>query len=107
VVEVIDGAVATSGAYERGPHVVDPHTLRPPRGVLSVTMIGADLATTDAHATAAFAMGVRGAAWTASLPPFKAMTILDNHRLLATPGFLGHCPGGSVAASLNLTAVAA
>ena len=33
VLEVQDGAVATSGAYERGAHIVDPHTGRPPRGV--------------------------------------------------------------------------
>jgi FAD:protein FMN transferase len=101
VVELTDGAVATSGTYERGLHVVDPHARRPPRGVLSVTVIGADLGTADAYATAAFAMGLRGPTWTASLPAFKAMTILENNRLLSTPSFLRHCPGGSVAASLN------
>jgi thiamine biosynthesis lipoprotein len=101
VVELTDGAVATSGAYERGRHVVDPHTRRPPRGVHSVTVIGADLGTADAWATAAFAMGLRGPGWTASLPAFKAMTILENDRVLSTPSFLRHCPGGSVATSLN------
>ena len=35
-------AVATSGAYERGPHIVDPRTGRAPRGVASVTVIGPD-----------------------------------------------------------------
>ena len=53
-----DLAVATSGAYVRGDHVVDPHTGRPPHGVLSVTIVGPDLATADAYATAAFAMGL-------------------------------------------------
>ena len=60
-----DAAVATSGAYERGEHVVDPLTGRPARGALSVTVVGPDLATADAYATAAFAMGARGPAWTA------------------------------------------
>ena len=60
VVETDDLAVATSGAYARGEHVVDPHTGRPPAGVLSVTIVGPDLATADAYATAAFAMGEPG-----------------------------------------------
>ena len=29
-----------------------------------------------------------------------ALTILDGDRVLATPGFLARCPGGSLAASL-------
>jgi thiamine biosynthesis lipoprotein len=65
VLELNDGAVATSAAYARGDHVLDPHTGRPPGGVLSVTVIGSELATADAYATAAFAMGTRGPAWTA------------------------------------------
>ena len=55
-----DLAVATSGAYERGEHVVDPHTRRAAAGVLSVTITGPELATADAYATAAFAMGEDG-----------------------------------------------
>ena len=94
-----DGAVATSGAYERGPHVLDPHTRRPPEGVRSVTVVGPELATADAYATAAFAMGRRGPAWTARQRGHDAMTILDGDRVLATPGFLARCPGGSPAAS--------
>jgi len=57
VVEAIDLAIATSGAYARGDHVRNPHTGRPPAGVLSVTIVGPELATADAYATAAFAMG--------------------------------------------------
>jgi thiamine biosynthesis lipoprotein len=100
VLELTDAAVATSGGYERGPHVVDPHTGRPPTGVRSVTIVGSDLATADAFATAAYAMGARGARWAASLPGHEAMTILDDDRVLATPGFLARCPGGSLTASL-------
>ncbi|MBV9680265.1 MAG: FAD:protein FMN transferase [Solirubrobacterales bacterium] len=85
VVVLRSGAVATSGAYERGPHVVDPHTGRPPAGTLSVTMIDRTLAQADAHATAAFAMGPRGPAWSARL---AAMAILADDQVLLTPTFL-------------------
>ena len=80
-------AVATSGAYIRGEHVVDPHTGRPPQGVLSVTIVGADLATADAYATAAFAMGERGPAWTARLRGVEAMTVLAGGSVLTTRGW--------------------
>src|SRR5207248_3932894 len=60
VVAATDLAIATSGAYERGAHIVDPHTGRPPGGILSVTVVGPDLATADAYATAAYAMGRAG-----------------------------------------------
>jgi thiamine biosynthesis lipoprotein len=87
VVEGNDVAVATSGAYARGEHVVDPHTGRPPIGVLSVTIVGPELATADAYATAAFAMGEAGPEWTATLGLYEAMTILADDRVLLTPGF--------------------
>jgi thiamine biosynthesis lipoprotein len=81
-----DLAVATSGAYERGAHIVDPRTGRPPEGVLSVTVAGPDLGTADAYATAAFAMGIDGPAWTATLGDYGALTILADGRVLSTPG---------------------
>jgi FAD:protein FMN transferase len=87
VVEGNDVGIATSGAYARGEHVVDPYTGRPPRGVLSVTVVGPELATADAYATAAFAMGEAGPEWTASLGLYEAMTILADGRVLLTPGF--------------------
>jgi thiamine biosynthesis lipoprotein len=87
VVEATDLAIATSGAYARGEHVLDPHTGRPPRAVLSVTVTGPDLAAADAYATAAFAMGVEGPGWTARLSGYEAMTILKNEQVLTTPGF--------------------
>jgi thiamine biosynthesis lipoprotein len=90
VVAVVVGddlAVATSGAYARGGHVFDPHTHRPPEGVLSVTITGPDLATADAYATAAFAMGLAGPAWTARLRGYEALTLLADGRSLRTPGF--------------------
>jgi thiamine biosynthesis lipoprotein len=88
VVEATELAIATSGAYERGRHVFDPHTRKPPSGVLSVTITGPELATADAYATAGFAMGVDGPAWTARLRrDYAALTILADGTVLSTPNF--------------------
>jgi FAD:protein FMN transferase len=88
VVEGTDIAVATSGAYERGEHVRDPHSGCAPTGILSVTVTGPDLGTADAYATAAFAMGgLRATNWTARLRGYEAMTILEDERVLCTPAF--------------------
>ena len=97
VLELADGAVATSATYERGAHILDPRSGRPPAGVLSVTVVAAALATADAAATAAFAMGREGPAWTARLP--GAMTVLADRRVLTTPGFDAlRAPGVALAA---------
>ena len=48
----VRGAVATSGTYERGPHLVDPHTGRPACRAASATVTGPSLAMADALATA-------------------------------------------------------
>jgi FAD:protein FMN transferase len=98
---VNDAAVATSGVYERGAHVLDPHTGRPARGARSVTVVGPHLGTADAYATAAFAMGAAGPAWTAGLDGYEAMTVIGE-RVLSTPGFARLC-GGSVSAGLRPT----
>ena len=89
VVLANDRAVATSGAYERGEHILDPHSGEPPAGVLSVTVVGHDLAQADAYATAAYAMGPDGPAWTAQLGAagYEAMTILAEEVVVSTAGF--------------------
>jgi len=81
-------AVATSGEYARGRHVIDPQTGRSPDGLLSVTVTGPDLATADAYATAAFAMGAeRAPGWIARLDGYEGLAILADGRVLATPQF--------------------
>jgi thiamine biosynthesis lipoprotein len=87
VVEASDCAVATSGAYERGEHVFDPYSGLPPTEVLSVTVVGPDLGTADAYATAAFAMGSRGPHWTARLCGYEAMTIMADETVFSTASF--------------------
>lgn len=80
------GAIATSGTYERGMHILDPHTRLAPEGVLSVTIVGQDLAVADAYATAAFAMGRAGAEWAATLPGFGAVVIFDDDTISYSAG---------------------
>ena len=85
VLEVRDLAVATSGLYERGGHIRDPHTGRVPTGLRSMTVVGPTLALADAYATAAFAMGDAGTAWVAGQPGFGALAITDRDRVVWTP----------------------
>ena len=60
VLHLTDGAVATSGLYERGGHVRDPRSGRIPGAYASVTVIGPTLGLADAWATAALALGADG-----------------------------------------------
>lgn len=88
VLEAYDLAIATSGAYVRGARVVNPYTGKAPSGVMSVTVVGPDLARADAYATAAFAMGSEAAVdWLAELRRYEAMIMLDHDVVVTTPGF--------------------
>jgi len=61
--DVIDGSVATSGDYENGAHIVDPHTGLIAIGARSATVIGPDGAICDALATALMVDGVDAQKW--------------------------------------------
>ena len=91
VIALRDSAIATSGEYARGEHVIDPHTRRPPTGLLSVTIIGPVLATADAYATAAFAMGRTGLGWLATLPAkgYEASAVTSDEVVHSTARFPG------------------
>lgn len=75
-----DLAVATSGVYERGRHVLDPRRGAPASGLRSVTVVGTDLGVADAYATAALAMGTPGLNWLARLDDHTHAAITDNAR---------------------------
>ena len=87
VLEVRDLAVATSGEYERGDHVIDPRTGARPTGMLSVTVAGPSLALADAYATAAFAMGADGIRWIAALSGYVGCAITTDGQLVWTNAF--------------------
>ena len=57
LLSISNGAVATSGNYERGLHIINPKTKQPADELLSVTVIGPDIIKADVLATAIFAKG--------------------------------------------------
>ena len=87
VIAVSDLAVATSGAYERGDHVRDPHSGAAASGLLSMTVVGPSITVADVMATAAFAMGRDGAAWLVTQSGYDGCAITADERVVTTPGF--------------------
>lgn len=84
VLGLSDLSIATSGGYERGEHIVDPHTGRPATALLSITVVGPSLTDADAFATAAFAMGEAGVGWVAGRPGYGAFGITPDERVVWT-----------------------
>ncbi|GAA2553927.1 FAD:protein FMN transferase [Pseudonocardia hydrocarbonoxydans] len=89
VLVVRDGAVATSGAYERGTLAVDPHSGRRVEPLRSATVTGPDLAVADALSTAASAAGLDALPWLASLDGFEALVVTRGEAVHTTPGWVG------------------
>ncbi len=75
VIDIAHGAVATSGAYERGEHVIDAATGRPAAALASATVVGPDLGLADAYSTALFAAGEPGLTWFARLEGYGAYLV--------------------------------
>ena len=87
VLALHDGAVATSGTYERGHHVFNPRTGKPARGLRSVTVVGPDLSMADAYATAVLAMGEPGLPWLAkrTADGYESAVVTDDGRAFISP----------------------
>jgi FAD:protein FMN transferase len=86
------GAVATSGTYERGAHILDPVTGKRATDVLSATVAGPDLSLADALATAVVASGGRVLERIARLPGYSALVMDGEFSVRATSGFPGLLP---------------
>lgn len=69
------GAVATSGEYERGGHLIDPHTGRLTSLAASATVTGTDLGLADALATALAVAGAGALPLVEALDHFEALVI--------------------------------
>ena len=84
VFNIFDGSIATSGTYERGAHIRDPHTGLIAIGARSATVIGPDGALTDALATALMVEGRDGAIWFShpDLADYSAW-VVDRHEDVA------------------------
>ena len=63
VFEITDGAIATSGTYEKGSHIKDPGTNLIAIGARSATVSGPDGGLCEALATALIVAGQDGAHW--------------------------------------------
>ena len=102
VVELTDGAVATSGTAERGEHIWDPHTGSPATALASVTIVGPNLTWADGYATAAHALA--GAdptgpstayAWLRELAArtgYQAFVVTQDSAVWWTDGFPAYAP---------------
>jgi FAD:protein FMN transferase len=85
VLKISDLAVATSGAYERGSHIISPQgEIQNP--LLSVTIVGPDVVLADVYATAAFAMGSMGLGWATHLDGFEVFAVTLDQQTYRTPG---------------------
>lgn len=83
-----DFALATSGNAERGEHILDPHRNgSPAAGLASVSLVGPDLTTVDAYATAAYAMGADARDWVEHLPGIEALGVTTDGAVWMTSGF--------------------
>jgi len=80
IFEINDGAIATSGTYERGAHIFDPANGTIAIGAKSATVLGPDGGLTDALATALMVAGEDGAGWFAQpeLSEYSAW-VIDRH----------------------------
>jgi thiamine biosynthesis lipoprotein len=74
-VDIVSGAVATSGTSERGEHIWDGRGGQASGALLAVTVVGPSLAWADAFATTAFALGADGPAWVSRFDGYAAVAI--------------------------------
>lgn len=88
IIEQIEGknfAVATSGTYERGAHIINPKTGKPASMFLSLSVIGPDIIQADILATAAFAAGKLELI--SNKKSYKALAVDKDGKILATKEF--------------------
>jgi thiamine biosynthesis lipoprotein len=83
----LTAAIATSGTYERGMHLIDPHSGRPVSPVGSASVTGPDLGLADALATAVAVAGVPGLELIEPLDGYEALVIGLDGRKRWTEGF--------------------
>jgi thiamine biosynthesis lipoprotein len=96
------GAVCTSGTYQRGAHLIDPHTGVPATRAISATVTGPDLAVADGLATGLAVGGEAALAAIDALPGYQGWLIRPDGTDASTAGWQfapGRCdPAGRSAA---------
>lgn len=83
VFALTDVSIATSGAYERGQHIIDGRTNRVAAGLSSVSVISPDLTTADVLATTVYAMGQDGVSWAAERYDCAILAVAETGKLIA------------------------
>jgi len=81
------GALATSGSYERGAHLIDPRSGRPSTQVASASVSGPDLGLADALATALAVAGETGLPLIAALDGYQGLVANVDGTWRWTEGF--------------------
>jgi FAD:protein FMN transferase len=98
----LTGAIATSGTYERGDHLIDPHTGHPAARVASASVTGPDLGLADALATAIAVAGEPGLALIEPLDGYEALTIRSDGSMRWTRRFpFAACGTASLSSPLS------
>ncbi len=96
--EIKNGAVATSGLYERGQHIINPKTGQPATELLALTVTGPDIIKADILATAGVAMGPAAINFIAGFKNYQALAVDKTGQIITSPGFrelLNRSPGSS------------
>lgn len=86
-IAVLDGCIATSGSYQRGQHLVDPHSGMYCTRVASASVMGPDLGLADALATALAIAGNDLLEVIDELSEFEAFTVSFNQERRWTSRF--------------------
>jgi thiamine biosynthesis lipoprotein len=95
VARLRDTAMATSGHYERGQHVIDPSTGRPATGTDSATVVGPDPGLADALASAALVSGRDTANWFGGLGPDWSLLLVQGQQVLTLGAAFPIPPSGT------------
>jgi len=83
----LTGAIATSGSYERGPHLIDPHSGLPAARAASASVTGPDLGLADALATGLAVAGPDGLAIVEAIAGYAGLIIGFDGTRQSTQGF--------------------
>lgn len=75
MLSISNGAVCTSGNYERGLHIINPKTKKPAGRLLSVTVSGPEIVWADILATAVFASEDKAPEFLNNFSDYKTLTI--------------------------------
>lgn len=86
VVEVV-GAIATSGTYERGAHLIDPRRGAPATAAAAATVVGPDAGDVDALATALSVGGPDALGVLEQLPGYAGLVVTADGGWHHSPGF--------------------